>query len=219
MSSLASAAQPAAALRGTPPAAPLRQPLHRISRLVVAFAAVALGVTYFVPLWKIQLWAPQYPEGLTMKFWLNRITGDHAIINGINHYIGMKQIKAEMFPEFKVMGPLVAVLIGVGLVPAFTRRLRWLQVFAGLLCLCGVVGMLDYYRWGYDYGHDLDPKAAISIPGMSYDPPLIGYKSLLNFVAYSGPDIGGWIFITVGFVAVGLVAFERWRTRGRPGQT
>ena len=53
-------------------------------------------------------------------------------------------------------------------------------------------------------------KAAISVPGMSYEPPLIGYKNLLNFVAYSGPDYGGWVFIGVGVVAVVLSGWE-WR--------
>jgi copper chaperone NosL len=60
--------------------------------------------------------------------------------------------------------------------------------------------MYDFWRWEYDYGHDLNPEAAIQVPGMAYQPPLIGYKQLLNFAAYSIPDIGGFIFIGVGFI-------------------
>ena len=48
---------------------------------------------------------------------------------------------------------------------------------------------------------------------MSYSPPIVGYKSILNFVAYSGPDRGGWIFIVVGVVATGLLATEIWLDR------
>jgi copper chaperone NosL len=33
---------------------------------------------------------------------------------------------------------------------------------------------------------------------MSYQPPLIGFKQLLNFGAYSFPDTGGWLFFGVG---------------------
>jgi len=184
--------------------------LRSSTRLILAVATLALVATYFLPLWEIQLWAPQYPEGLNMKIWLSRISGDFDIINGINHYIGMKAIKAEMFPEFTYMPFVVGGLIVVGLLPAVTGRRGWLYFFVGLLCLGGALGMLDFYLWGYDYGHNLDPKAAISVPGMSYEPPLIGYKNLLNFVAYSGPDFGGWVFIGTGVIAVTLAVWE-WR--------
>jgi copper chaperone NosL len=191
-------------------------PLSPSVRALLAVAALSQGATYFLPLWEIQLWAPQYPEGLNMKIWLSRISGDFEIINGINHYIGMRTIRAEMFPEFKIMPWLVAGMIVIGLIPALTGRRRWLQIFAGLLCLGGVLGMADFYRWGYDYGHNLDPKAAINVPGMSYQPPLLGYKALLNFVAYSGPDAGGWIFIGVGVIAVTLTLWLWWRGRVAP---
>jgi len=40
------------------------------------------------------------------------------------------------------------------------------------------------------------------VEGMAYQPPLIGHKKLLNFDAWSTPDIGGWVL----FVAVALAA-------------
>lgn len=192
-------------------------PLHRFTRLLVGAATLTLMATYFLPLWQIQLWAPQYPEGLLMHIWLHKISGDFDIINGLNHYIGMRSIHAEMFPEFRFMGWLVAGFIVIGLVPAATGRRRWLYGYAILLCLAGLSGMADYYRWGYDYGHNLDPHAAINVPGMTYQPPLFGYKNLLNFVAYSGPAVGGWIFIGVGVIAVTLSAWEYWRNRKAAG--
>lgn len=193
--------------------------LRPATRLIITLAALSLGLTFFLPLWEIQLWAPQYPEGLNMKIWLHRISGDVDIINGINHYIGMKSIKAEMFPEFTFMRPLVGALMVAGLLPALTGRRRWLLVFAVILCVGGALGMIDYYIWGHDYGQNLNPRAAISVPGMSYAPPLIGYKSILNFVAYSGPDYGGWVFIAVGAIAVGLAAWEQWLARIKSSNT
>jgi len=74
--------------------------------------------------------------------------------------------------------------------------------------LFGIVAMADFYRWNYNYGHDLDPSAAIQVPGMSYQPPLIGYKQLLNFGAYSTPHIGGWIFIAVGLLLLAVVIMQ-----------
>jgi len=58
--------------------------------------------------------------------------------------------------------------------------------------------------WSYDYGHDLDPNAAIKIPGMTYQPPLIGSKQLLNIKATSLPDIGFYISV-VSIVLAGYV--------------
>ena len=43
---------------------------------------------------------------------------------------------------------------------------------------------------------------------MAYQPPLIGYKQLLNFGAYSIPDIGGWIFIGVALALVTALFIE-----------
>jgi copper chaperone NosL len=71
--------------------------------------------------------------------------------------------------------------------------------------------MADFYRWEYEYGHELNPDAPIKVPGMAYQPPLIGYKKLLNFGAYSIPDTGGWIFVGVGLVLLTTWLLNRKR--------
>jgi copper chaperone NosL len=73
-----------------------------------------------------------------------------------------------------------------------------------------VAGLADFYCWGYDYGHDLDPEAILKIPGMSYQPPLIGSKQLLNFRATSWPASGGWILVLALLLGAWLVLRE-WR--------
>ena len=188
-------------------------PIKRISRGVVAVAALLMISAYFVPLWQILMWAPQYPEGLEMKIWIDTLSGDVKIISALNHYIGMKHIEVEMFPEFGYMIYIVAVLIGVGLLAALWGNRLGLWIFAGLLVATGIAALVDFYLWGYDYGHNLDPTAAISIPGMSYQPPLIGTKQLLNFTAFSGPDIGGWIFMVSAVMAIGALVYEIYINR------
>jgi len=184
------------------------KPLKPISRVLIAFAALLMISAYFVPLWQIMMWAPQYPEGLEMDIWIKTITGDVKIISALNHYIGMKHIEVSMFPEFTYMIYIVGFIIAFGLLTALVNKRFMLWTFIGLLVTAGVSALVDFYLWGYDYGHNLDPTAAIIVPGMSYQPPLIGTKQLLNFTAFSGPDIGGWIFLSSAIIAIGTLVYE-----------
>jgi copper chaperone NosL len=168
---------------------------------------------YYVPLWQILMWAPQYPEGLSMKIWINNLTGNVKIISALNHYIGMRHIEVEMFPEFKYMIYIVAVMIVSGVFTALLNRRFMLVIFSTLIVAGGIAALIDFYLWGYDYGHNLDPRAPIVVPGMSYQPPLIGTKQLLNFTAFSGPDIGGWIFLVAGILALGTLVFEIYKSK------
>lgn len=184
----------------------------------LVLAAVALLATGFVlPLWRVDLIAPQYPEGLGMLIRINGVDGlkenDLNSINGLNHYIGMKAIEPDAIPELKYMPWILGGLIVLGLaVAAMGRRL---PLYGWGLLLVGVMGLglWDYWRWGYDYGHDLDHEhAIIKIPGMTYSPPVIGRKKLLNFTATSWPSYGGIAMALAG----GLVAWASWSTLRRP---
>jgi copper chaperone NosL len=184
------------------------QKLKPITRVIVAISALLMILPYFVPLWQILMWAPQYPEGLEMKIWIDNISGDVKIISALNHYIGMRHIEVSMFPEFKYMIYIVAVLIAAGLTASIVNRRIALVIYSGLIVACGIAALVDFYLWGYHYGHNLDPTAAIVVPGMAYQPPLIGTKQLLNFTAFSGPDVGGWLFLVSGVLAMGMLVYE-----------
>jgi hypothetical protein len=191
--------------------------MRRVSRIGIAVAAVLLGVPFLAPLWHIGLIAPQYPEGLGMYIWINQITGqkpqDLDSINGLNHYIGMKQIIPESIPELRFMPYLVGGLLVLGLVTALAGKRPLLYAWTGLFILLSLAGLADFWRWGYEYGHDLDPTAAIRIPGMAYQPPLIGAKQLLNFYATSWPAIGGWALMLSLGTGVALCILERRSVR------
>lgn len=189
--------------------------LTTISRIAIAISALLMISAYFVPIWQILMWAPQYPEGLGMKIWIDNITGDVKIISALNHYIGMRHIEVSMFPEFQYMVYILGFIIAFGLAVVIVNRRFMLVSFALILIAAGVAALVDFYLWGYDYGHNLDPTAAIVVPGMAYQPPVIGTKQLLNFTAYSGPDIGGWIFVVSGVLAIGALVYELYQSRKR----
>lgn len=184
------------------------------SRWTIAAASVLLLLLYVTPLWRIELHAPQYPEGLGLRIWVDQITGakpnDLNSINGLNHYIGMHAIAPGDFPELRLMPWMLGALIAAGLLVALIGKRGPLYAWLQLMIIAGVAGLVDFYRWGYAYGHELDEHAAIKVPGMSYQPPVIGSKQLLNFNASSWPDLGGWIAGLV--VVIGLiVAVLEWR--------
>ncbi len=187
------------------------------ARWFIVVAAALMASVYVLPLWRVRLIAPQYPEGLGMLIRVNGVDGikpnDLNSINNLNHYIGMQEIVPESIPELRYMPWILGALIAGGLlVAAWGRRLP-LFVFGGALGLVLVAGLYDYWRWGYDYGHNLDMSIAIiKIPGMTYQPPLIGSKKLLNFYATSWPASGG-IALTLAAGLVAAAAFDSRRRR------
>jgi hypothetical protein len=191
--------------------------MDRLSRTALAGLALALVACLFLPLWRVALLAPQYPEGLGFYIWANRMSGDLQSINGLNHYIGMKQIVPESIPELRLMPWALGGLIVAGLGAAAWGRRKALVAWVSILGIGALAGLADFWRWGYDYGHDLDPTAAIKIPGMSYQPPVLGTKQLLNFHATSLPALGGWIALAVLTIGIGLVLRERRLARRAAG--
>jgi len=184
--------------------------MSKTSRIVLAAVSLAFLGAYVLPVWRITLEAPQYPEGLGMLIWINTITGDkpHDLdnINGLNHYIGMAEIIPESIPELSLMPGILGFMIVLGLVFAGLGRRKLLFIWLGLMILLAVAGLADFWKWTYEYGHNLDPTAAIKVPGMAYQPPVLGSKMLLNFKANSWPALGGWILI----VGTGFVTIASW---------
>ena len=177
----------------------------KISIIVVI---LCLSTLWFLPMWQIDLRAPQYPGGLSMKIWINDIKGDIYIINGLNHYIGMKTIHKKDFPEFIFLPITMLVFMGLGLFVLLINRKVSYYIWTGFFVFIGIFSFYDFYKWEYNYGHNLDPSAPIKIPDMSYTPPLLGYKKMLNFEALSQPDISGWFYIAAGAILVVVTIYE-----------
>lgn len=171
-------------------------------RTAVFISTLLMILVLFFPMWQIELSAPQYPEGLALKIFPNGLKGDVDIINGLNHYIGMKALHSNDFIEFTILPYCIAFFALLFLITAFRNRKTLLYFTTILFIIFCIVAMVDFWKWEYNYGHNLNPEAAIQVPGMTYQPPLLGYKQLLNFSAFSIPDIGGWLFIAAAALLV-----------------
>jgi hypothetical protein len=179
--------------------------------MVVGLAALVL------PLWEVRLGAPQYPEGLGLRIFAHTVAGikpqDLQNINGLNHYIGMQEIRPDAIPELKFMPWIIVGLLVAGAAVAWRGSRRALFIWLVAFALLGAVGLWDFWRWEYDYGHNLDmDKAIIIVPGMTYQPPLVGSKQLLNFTATAWPGFGA-LALGVPFLA-GVVVLLLGRRRG-----
>jgi copper chaperone NosL len=182
--------------------------MKNLPRLLMFVTIPLTASLFFFPLWQITLEAPQYPDGITMYIWINQITGDTEFtlqnINILNHYIGMKYIEPDSIPELTYFPYIISGLLVLELIAVVFQN-KWLYLGLGaLVFLLAALGIYDFYTWLYDYGHNLDPNAPIKVPGMVYQPPLIGSKMLLNFNAISWPATGGILFLIgnlFGFLA------------------
>lgn len=181
-------------------------------RILMMIALVCLGAVFFFPLWQILLEAAQFPGGLQLHIWINKISGtDKYIIqniNVLNHYIGMQAIHPDSIPELKYFPKIVMVMLTFGAFLVVIDKKWGYLTWALTLGFLGLLGIYDFYLWLYNYGHNLDPAAPIKVEGMTYMPPLLGNKDLLNFYVQSYPHWGG-MFLGLSIVFAGLAYFKK----------
>ena len=176
--------------------------LHQI---LMAAAGLLLLLLFAVPMWKITLIAPQYPHGVQMHIYINKIGGSEPgtlqNINILNHYIGMKAIEPDSIPELVFFPYFVIGFAILAVIFAFIKNKYLYLLWTILFVLALFLAMYDFYLWEYDYGHNLADNAPMKFEDESFQPPLIGSKILLNFVAKSYPHIGGYILMLSVFFA------------------
>ena len=182
--------------------------MKQFPRILMFVAALSLLMLFVFPMWKIVLYAPQYPDGVQMDIWINKIGGPNPAtlqnINILNHYVGMKYIEPDSIPELQYFQYIALGMVALGLIVAFVNKRQLFLAWTVLFVIMCILAMYDFYLWEYDYGHSLSDTAPIKIPGASFQPPLIGKKDILNFVALSLPHIAGYfvmLSIFSGFAA------------------
>lgn len=190
----------------------LAKPLSATSRLLLLIGVAALMASYWVPLWRISLVAPQYAEGLTLDIHSWRIVAgnnghDIAEINNLNHYIGMKPLAEADFFEMKWMPFVIGIFVVWTLRAAVFGMMRYVvDLFVGFAYF-GAFSLGSFIYRMYDYGHTLDPRAPMRIE--PFTPVILGSQQIANFTQSSLPQTGTWLL--VGYVACLLAAI--WFSR------
>lgn len=181
--------------------------LSKISTILLLIAAGLFILSLFFPWWRMDFFAPQYPEGLDIIVYPDEVTGDIDIINNLNHYIGMKEFNTESFPELKFLKYIVYVFVVLTLIVAFTRNKLYLYILTALLAIGGAVGLIDMHFWLKEYGTNLDPNAAMYLD--PFVPPIIGKNQIANFTTYSKFGLGGYILGVIFIIFVVCLWIDR----------
>lgn len=174
----------------------LRRPLNLTSRLVMLVAAGVVAAAVFLPLWKIHLVAPQYQEGLSLQIYSYQLVGgnngqDLAEINMLNHYIGMKPLQRADFVEMTWLPFAFGIFAVLALRAAVIGRMASLVDLMVMFLYFGAFSMGNFYYRLYSYGHNLDPRAPMTIE--PFTPVMIGSQKIANFVQTSLPQSGGYL--------------------------
>jgi copper chaperone NosL len=171
----------------------LDRPLSLASRGIVLLGIVALAAGAFLPLWRIELVAPQYQEGLTLDMYSHKIAAGHGgqdlfEINTLNHYIGMKPIVQSDFAEMTWIPFAIGIFALLALRSIVMGRIGHLVDLGVLFIYFGAFSLATFAYRLWSYGHQLNPEAPMRMA--PFTPVVIGRQQIANFVQTSLPMLG-----------------------------
>ena len=190
-------------------------PLGAIPRLLLLAAAICAASIYLAPLWNLTMFAPQYPDGLRLDIYGYKLVGgnngqDVKEINVLNHYIGMKDIAAEDFTEFKWMPFVVGAIALLFVRAAVMGNMSALVDAFVLYVYFGVFALWSFAFKMYSYGHNLASGAPVKV--QPFTPPLFGHQKIANFDVYSYPKTASYLLL-ISAVLLLLAIVATWRGR------
>jgi hypothetical protein len=187
----------------------------RVRWLLLLFAALILA-SYWLPLWRISMFAPQYPKGLFLDIYSWKLSGgnegrDLDEINILNHYIGMRRIVREELVDLNWLPFGFGVLVLIALRTALLGTIRTLIDLAVLTGYACGFAMFRFVWMLHSFGHELDEKAPMNIP--PFTPAILGKKQVANFVTQSWPLPGSWLILAFAAGIWVVMAIALWEGR------
>lgn len=181
---------------------------HRLRYMAPALlfvaAAILLIASIFLPYWRLTLHAPQYPKGLTVHAYLNRLEGDVQEIDGLNHYIGMRPLNeaAQFERSVSIIG--VAALALLILAAIFVHS-KWALLLALPALLFPAIFLVDLQYWMANFGQNLEPSAPLSSSIKPFVPPVLFEGRIAQFRTWAMPEAGLWLALAASvLILIGL---------------
>jgi len=174
---------------------------YRLPTWLFSAAALLLIVSLLLPYWVLKLSAPQFPNGLTVTAYVNRLTGDVGELEGLNHYVGLGSFQDAATFERSISIAAIIVLAGL-LVAALLIHSRWVTLLVAPALFFPIIFLVDLQYWLWDFGHNLDPAAPLAKAVGEFTPPIFGPAEIAQFDTFALPGAG----LLLAFVASLLVA-------------
>ena len=188
--------------------APLGLPV-RVLLLLSLFLTIWI---FRAPLWTMSFESNQYPDPLKLAIYVNHLEGQKSAmrddlreINSLNHYIGMRPLLESDFAEFLWMPFVIGGLMLLILRVVVFGTVRDLIDVTVLFVYFGLFSAWNFYSRLYDYGHVLDPEAAIKVE--PFTPPFFGRVKIANFWIESFPGGGSYAMALLGAVLVAALVW------------
>jgi copper chaperone NosL len=177
---------------------------YRLPTWLFSGAALLLMVSLLLPYWILKLSAPQFPDGLTIRAYVNRLEGDVGELEGLNHYVGLGSFQDAATFERSVALAAIIVLAGL-LVAALVIHSRWVLILVAPALLFPIIFLIDLQFWLWDFGHHLDPAAPLAKAVGEFTPPIFGPAEIAQFDTLALPGPGLILAVIAStLVAVGL---------------
>lgn len=174
--------------------------LTLISRLLILIGVLLLIPVYLVPMYQMTLVSNQFPDGLELHIYASKLEGgktdnrdDLREINTLNHYIGMRPLLESDFSEFKWLPLAVGVFALLALRALVIGKMSKLVDIVVLFMYFGLFSFWSFYQRLRDYGHNLDPSAAVKVK--PFTPPLFGTHQIANFTVTNMPEAGSYLMV------------------------
>jgi copper chaperone NosL len=181
---------------------------YRLPALLFALAAVILLASIYFPWWKMTLMAPQYPGGLEVQVYVNRMIGDVGEIDGLNHYIGMRPLEEAAQLE-RSMSIAAITVISLVVLAAILIHTKWAALLVLPALLTPYVFLADMYYWMRNFGTNLDPTAPLSSSIEPFVPPILGEGFVGQFRTVAEFEIGLYMAFLSGFLIIAGLYFHR----------
>lgn len=178
---------------------------YRLPTWLFVGAGVLLVVSIFVPYWRLNLDAPQYPRGLAIDIYVDEMAGDVGELEGLNHYVGLPGFDEGAQAERQIAVAGILALVGL-LVAGIAIHSRWVLIATLPALLFPIVFLADLQYWLWRYGHSLDPAAPFASAVGEFTPPVLGPAEIAQFDTFAVPHVGLVMAMTAsGLIAYGLV--------------
>ena len=177
---------------------------YLVPTLLFVAAAVLLIISVFLPYWEMELLAPQYPKGLRVTAFANRLTGDVAEIDGLNHYIGMRPLDeaAQFEKSVSVIGIAALALL---ILAAIFVHTKWVVLLVLPAILMPFLFLADLQWWLWKFGTNLDPAAPLSSAIKPFVPSVLGSGKIAQFETVATPGTGLYLALLASIlIIVGL---------------